>query len=178
MAFLLEWGHRHVGRSILWLGCQNHLLDVHPAHVFCSQTLLLVSLGLCVLQEQHTDEKVEEEEGANQDERYEVEHHGLRVLFSRAELLSGLVHCLLHDIRPTFQTGHNVKCVHSLKHCVEVVVPSAPLTLNQQALLLCLDLIKINAAVEEVAAKEVYADDGKQEVHYSYNYQYVENMTH
>jgi hypothetical protein len=44
------------------LSFDDHLLDVNPVQVCCGVALLLMLLSLCVLDEQHTDEEVQQEE--------------------------------------------------------------------------------------------------------------------
>ena len=59
---------RYICRFVIWLSCQDEFLDVHPPKVFVSESLPVFFLSLGELQEEHTDEEVQEEEAINENE--------------------------------------------------------------------------------------------------------------
>lgn len=86
----------------------DHFLDVDPVQMLLSIPLLFFFLGLCVLQEENTNEEVDEEEGTDKDEDYkEVAVEDL-VLKTGTFVFRSRVHRLSHVVGPSFK-GRNDK---------------------------------------------------------------------
>ena len=55
-------GFRNIGCFIIWLCSQNHFLNVLPCQIFTGETFIIFFLGLVELQEQYSNEEIEEED--------------------------------------------------------------------------------------------------------------------
>jgi len=107
---------------VIGFGRQDQPLNVHPTEIFIGETFLFFSLSLIVFQEQNTNEKVEEEEAADQDEQYKVYHQLWRIIVGWSFIPSGKVKCKEHNIWPALKTRNNKQSHHRLGNVVEVVV--------------------------------------------------------
>lgn len=110
----------HVADVVRAFSFYNHVLDVNPVKICLRVTFLFVLLSLCVLQEEHADEEVKKEEGANQNEDH-VEYGIDRgcLLYGTLINTSG-VHSRNHNIWPSFKTGHNEQSHHSLEDVIVI----------------------------------------------------------
>ena len=122
---------------------------------------MLFSLGLVEFEKKHTNKEIKEKETSDQDEDNEEHHIDCRVLFCGSKLLSCLVHCLDHGIWPSFETRDNIECVHGFLDIIEVLVIPKPLAQVKHTFLLSLNLVHVNAAIEELASKKADSHNGE-----------------
>jgi hypothetical protein len=95
-------GFRNIGCFIIWLCSQNHFLNVLPCQIFSVETFIIFFLGLVELQEQYSNEEIEEEETTDEDEN-DVIPIGVPIVFSLwSFFVIGHVNSLIHDIWPSF----------------------------------------------------------------------------
>lgn len=65
------------------------------------------------------------------------------------------------DVGPTFKTGDHEKGNIGLEHVVKVVIVAFPATAGNEALLLSVEDVRVDRAIEEVAHHEVDTEDGE-----------------
>ena len=95
-------GSRNIGCFIIWLCGQNHFLNVLPCQIFRRETFVIFFLSLVELQEQYSNEEIEEEETTDEDEN-DVIPIGDETVFSLwSFFIIGHVNSLIHDIWPSF----------------------------------------------------------------------------
>ena len=86
-----ERSARFVGHVVGALGTEDHALHFHPRQVLWQIALGLVFVGLCVFEEQHSDEKVQEEKTAYEDEHNEEGGLSLVILKFRSLVFSDYI---------------------------------------------------------------------------------------
>ena len=107
----------------LRLRFENETLDADPVLVLALQLGALVFLLPFVVHENDTHEQVQEEKGAEENEKHEVERVvGRAVLLTETVvyIFEALGHVLHH--RPALERGHYEERQKSLKHVIEVRV--------------------------------------------------------
>lgn len=140
-------------------------------------TFRFVLLCLSVLEEKHTNEEIQKEEGSNQNENKEEIRIEWRVLLSGTLIDICGVHSCKHDIGPAFQTSHNKESHHSLEDVVKVWVVSNPRTTSHIALVFVVVLVNIVRAIEEFARENVNRENGKHEPDSNHDDNHIEDST-
>ena len=72
-----------------------------------------ISLGFIVLEEEHSNEEVEEEERPNENEYHKVVGIYRRSILLRPLINGGCINHLEHDIRPPLQASNDKESHHS-----------------------------------------------------------------
>ena len=144
---------------------EDHLLHFTPEQLLLTETGCLSLLRFGVLEEQHTNEEVVENEAAyqNEDDEENCLLNVTMVLRSIVQLRH--IESLIHYGGPTLERRNHKETHHRLAHVVKVGVVALPFAPIVDAVKLVLVFVLVDAAVEEVALVLVNAENGKHEPH-------------
>ena len=134
------------------IGSLDEFLDFLPVELLLGEALDLFTMRLRELQEQYTDEHVQEEETTDNNEDDEVDDGERSVDISRRTSVSVYsISSLYIDIGPTLETGHDEQRDESVHGRVEVVIKQFPRAASVLALILRVKLLRVLGTIEELA---------------------------